>query len=143
MPLPAQGPTGATPGPADEEALAARLRAALAPGGVALGELARRCPLAAGDCLVGVGAVEMLVRVRDGLASVQADLPLLARWDFSIRGSARGWAALWQPFPPPGWHDLFALARHGEFRIEGNLLPFMANLQYFKDLLALPREVQP
>ena len=30
-------------------------------------------------------------------------------------------------------------SKRGEMRIEGNLQPFMAHLQYFKDLLCLPR----
>lgn len=38
-----------------------------------------------------------------------------------------------------GWHDVFALMRYGRMHIEGDLLPFMANLQFVKDLLAAPR----
>jgi hypothetical protein len=41
--------------------------------------------------------------------------------------------------PPPGWHDLFALSKKGVMVLEGDLQPLMANLQYVKDLLALPR----
>lgn len=48
-----------------------------------------------------------------------------------------------EPVPKPGWHDLFALCKRGAMRIEGGLHPFMANLQYFKDLVALPREQGP
>jgi len=36
-------------------------------------------------------------------------------------------------------HDLLALTKRGEAIIEGELHPFMIHLQYFKDLLALPR----
>jgi len=57
-----------------------------------------------------------------------------------VRGSAQGWAALWQDPPPPGWHDIFALTKRGEMALEGNLHPLMANLQYFKDVVALPRK---
>jgi hypothetical protein len=42
--------------------------------------------------------------------------------------------------PKPGWHDLFALTKRGEAVLEGDLHPFMAHLQYFKDVLALPRQ---
>ena len=41
--------------------------------------------------------------------------------------------------PDPGWHDLFALTKRGAASMEGDLRPLLQNLQYFKDLLALPR----
>ena len=41
--------------------------------------------------------------------------------------------------PPPGFHDLIAMLKVRALRIEGDQHPFMANLRYFKDLLALPR----
>ena len=43
--------------------------------------------------------------------------------------------------PEPGWHDLFALTKRGAASIEGDLRPLLQNLQYFKDLLALPRRL--
>jgi hypothetical protein len=43
------------------------------------------------------------------------------------------------PMPRPGWHDLLALTKRKEATLEGDLHPFMTHLQYFKDLLALPR----
>ena len=43
--------------------------------------------------------------------------------------------------PEPGWHDLFALTKRGAAAIEGDLRPLLQNLQYFKDLLALPRRL--
>ena len=41
--------------------------------------------------------------------------------------------------PAPGWHDLFALTKRGAASMDGDLRPLLQNLQYFKDLLALPR----
>jgi hypothetical protein len=43
--------------------------------------------------------------------------------------------------PEAGWHDIFALMKRKEARVEGDLRPFMANLQYIKDLLSAPRRV--
>jgi len=60
-------------------------------------------------------------------------------WRFSYRATAAAWAEHWQPAPKPGWHDLLALTKRGEAVLEGDLHPFIANLQYFKDVLALPR----
>ena len=41
--------------------------------------------------------------------------------------------------PKAGFHDLLALTKRGEAVVEGELHPFMTHLQYFKDVLALPR----
>jgi len=39
----------------------------------------------------------------------------------------------------PGLHDLIAMLKTRQLRLEGDQHPFMANLRYFKELLALPR----
>ncbi len=57
-----------------------------------------------------------------------------------LRASAEAWATFWKAIPPPGHHDLIAMLKMRALRIEGDQQPFMANLRYFKDLLALPRE---
>ncbi len=41
--------------------------------------------------------------------------------------------------PKAGWDDLLSLTKPGEATLEGDVQPFITNLQYFKDLLALPR----
>lgn len=120
--------------------MAQRLRLALSRDTPLLRELVRRGARTSATCMVGIGAVPTLVRVNAGVPATHSEIPLMSPWDFAVRGSAPAWAALWRPYPEPGWHDLFALTKRGEFTIEGNLLPFMASLQYFKDLLAMPRE---
>jgi hypothetical protein len=66
--------------------------------------------------------------------------PVLMRsWRFSYRASVVAWVEYWQPAPRPGFHDLLALTKRAEAVLEGDLHPFMTHLQYFKDLLALPR----
>jgi len=91
------------------------------------------------DCLVAIDDEVRLLRVRAGRPSLAALERPLQSSVFSVRGNARAWAALWERLPAPGWHDVFALCKRGEMRIEGNLQPLMANLQWFKDVLALPR----
>ena len=44
-----------------------------------------------------------------------------------------------EPDPPPGWHDLMALVRHGALRVEGDPHPFFAHLFWFKGAFALLR----
>jgi len=93
------------------------------------------------DCLVQIGSTAFLLRIDAGsIRECLTRLPLLCSWAFAVRGSVEGWAALWQDPPPPGWHDLFALSKRGEMSFEGDLQPFLAHLQYFKDVLALPRQ---
>ena len=85
------------------------------------------------DCLIGP--------IRAGRIVEFVPSPVLMRsWRFAYRATPRAWAAYWQAEPKPGWHDLLALTKRGEAVLEGDLHPFMAHLQYFKDLLALPRQ---
>ena len=92
------------------------------------------------DCLIQIGETPFLLRIQQGrLEECRRGLPLQCSWTFAIRGSAQAWAALWQDAPQPGWHDIFALSKLGEMSLEGNLQPLMANLQYIKDVVVLPR----
>jgi hypothetical protein len=122
----------------EEAALAERLRSALGEWGRQDARVARGRHLNA-RCLIGIGTRTLIVAVKDGVPAVEPVPAPLASWDFALRGSCRAWSALWSDVPPPGWHDLFALAKRGELAVEGRLEPFMANLQYVKDLLASPR----
>ena len=96
------------------------------------------------DCLVQIGTVPFLLRIEQGnIRECRKGLPLMCSWVFAVRGSAQAWDALWRDPPPPGWHDIFALTKRGEMSLEGNLQPLMANLQYFKDIVTLPRKRGP
>ena len=120
-----------------EDELAIRLRRALT--GPSATTLVERAPLLVVRASVGVGERRFLLDIDRGRMNVMETLPLLAPWNFAIKGSAAAWAAYWEPMPRPGWHDLFALSKRGEMSFEGDIHPFMAHLQFFKDLLALPR----
>ena len=125
---------------AQERALAERLRQAIEVRFARDSDLARRGWLVDTCCMIEIGAQQLVLTIRGGRPAIAERVPLLHSWDFAIRAGAEAWTALWQPAPKPGWHDVFALAKRGEMRIEGSLQPFMANLQYFKDLVTLPRE---
>jgi hypothetical protein len=91
-------------------------------------------------CQLQVGAVPFHLTIGAGrVAALERGPRPMTSWSFAIRASAPAWLRFWQPVPAPGWHDLFALTRHGEATVEGYLVPLLQNLQYFKDLLALPR----
>jgi hypothetical protein len=92
------------------------------------------------DFLIEAGAAQYLVGIRRGRIESIAKGPLvMPRWTFALRASEEAWSTLWKAVPPPGFHDLIAMSKAKALRIEGDQHPFMANLRYFKDLLALPR----
>ena len=94
------------------------------------------------DVLIEIGDVPYYVSIANGRIARLDRGPLLMRsWALAFRGPDDAWRQFWQPFPPPHFHDIFALANVGQFRIEGDVHPLMANLLYFKDLLAAPRRL--
>jgi hypothetical protein len=92
------------------------------------------------DCLLGSTEQAFHVAIRGGRIVDVTPAPVLMRsWRFSYRATPAAWTAFWQPMPKAGWHDLLSLTKRGEAVLEGDIQPFMTHLQYFKDLLALPR----
>jgi len=95
------------------------------------------------DCRIDVGSEPFFLAIREGaLASLERGARLMRSTAFSVCASDEAWTNYWKPIPAPGWHDLFALTKRGAASIDGDLRPLLQNLQYFKDLLALPRNVQ-
>jgi hypothetical protein len=90
--------------------------------------------------LVGVGPADWLVHVHEGrVTRVERGPFLLREWAFSIRAPEAAWRQHWEAVPAPGYHDLFAMARLGHLRLEGDLATLMRHLRYVKDVLAAPR----
>lgn len=89
---------------------------------------------------VGVEDTDHLVTVREGRIEslTPRRLPLEA-FSFAVRASREVWDDHWQPVPKRDRHDLFNMIAAGVVTVDGDLLPFMQNLQYFKDVLASPR----
>ena len=129
--------------PAPENTLCARFEQALQERWNSDAHLVWRGRDLSATCVVQIGSVSFLVRIDQGrLEEMRKGLPLLCSSTFAIRGTAEAWAALWQETPPPGRHDIFALSKRGEMSLEGNLQPLMANLQFIKDVMALPRKLK-
>jgi hypothetical protein len=92
------------------------------------------------ECLLGPMDHPFHATIRAGRIVDLTPAPVLMRsWRFSYRATPIAWAEYWKAAPKPGWHDLLALTKRGEAALEGDLHPFMTHLQYFKDVLALPR----
>lgn len=90
--------------------------------------------------LVETGDTAWLVTVIEGrVARLERGPFLMRQWAFAVRAPAETWRRFWARVPAPGYHDLFALAKFGHARIEGDLLPLMANLRYIKGVLEAPR----
>ncbi|MEO8651042.1 MAG: hypothetical protein ABI391_02000 [Hyphomicrobiaceae bacterium] len=103
-------------------------------------DLVKRGRFLTTDFAVVVGATPLLVRIDSGRVTAVTRGPFLLRsWVFSITAAPDTWLKLLKPIPDPGTHDLMALSKTGLARIEGNLQPFMANLQYIKDVITAPR----
>ncbi|MET0219209.1 MAG: hypothetical protein ABW213_00980 [Tardiphaga sp.] len=93
------------------------------------------------DCLLGSTEQAFHVAIRAGRIVDMVPAPVLMRsWEFGYRATPEAWTAFWQPMPKAGWHDLLSLTKRGEATLDGEIRPFMTHLQYFKDLLALPRK---
>ena len=92
------------------------------------------------DFLVGVGDTDYVVAVREGHIETIEERRLPTHTGvFSVHATTAVWEAHWQFMPRRGRHDLFSMVADGAATFEGNLLPLMQNLQYFKDVLASPR----
>lgn len=103
-------------------------------------DLQRRGALCETHCLLGIGETVFHIQVANGrIAGADAGPILMRSWSFAVRASADTWARFWQPVPEAGWHDLFALTKRGHAVIEGDFKPLLTHLQYFKDVLAMPR----
>jgi hypothetical protein len=102
--------------------------------------LVRRGRFLTTDFALVVGETPLLVRVESGRVTAVLHGPFLLRsWAFSITAECETWLKLLKPVPDAGTHDLMALSKVGLARIEGNLQPFMANLQFVKDVVTAPR----
>ena len=90
--------------------------------------------------LLQIGDAQIHADLADATLKLTAGPLLMRSWRFALRGDAETWSAFWKPVPEAGFHDVFALTKAKRFVLEGDLHPFIANLQYFKDVLALPRQ---
>ena len=91
-------------------------------------------------CRIDIGDEPFFLSFRDGaLTGCECGPRLMRSTTFTIRATEQAWTEYGQPMPSPGWHDLFALTKRGAASMDGDLRPLLQNLQFFKDLLALPR----
>src|SRR5690349_23061117 len=91
--------------------------------------------------MIAIDDAHILLRVRQGRVTDVAPGPFITPdYSFCLRASRNVWEKFWEPLPPLGYTDIFALVKQKLMRVEGDLHPFMANLLYFKDVIAAPRQ---
>lgn len=90
--------------------------------------------------LMNVGEAVWRFDIRRGVVETAEEGPfIMPASTFRLSAPEDEWRAFWQPVPKPGHHDIFAMMKRRVLSVEGDLHPFMANLFYFKSLLAKPR----
>jgi hypothetical protein len=90
--------------------------------------------------MIAIDDSDTLLRIQEGrITKVTAGPFITPNFSFCLRASPSVWEKFWQPLPPLGFTDIFALVKQKLMRVEGDLHPFMANLLYFKDVIAAPR----
>ena len=103
-------------------------------------DLRRRGRFACVDFRIDIGDEPFFLSIADGaLTGFERGPRLMKGTAFTVRATAEAWTRYWAAVPEPGWHDLFALTKRGVASMEGDFRPLLQHLQYFKDLLALPR----
>jgi len=90
--------------------------------------------------MIAIDETHYLLRIEGGrIAKVTPGPFITPDYSFVLRASRSVWEKFWQPLPPLGFTDVFALVKQKLMRVEGDIHPFMANLLYFKDVIAAPR----
>jgi len=90
--------------------------------------------------LIAIDDAYTLIRIQEGrIINVTPGPFITPDYSFALRASHEVWEKFWQPLPPLGFTDIFALIKQKLMRLEGDIHPFMSNLLYFKDVIAAPR----
>ena len=93
--------------------------------------------------LIAIDDAYTLIRIHEGRVIKVTPGPFITPdYSFALRASHSVWEKFWQPLPPLGFTDIFALVKQKLMRVEGDIHPFMANLLYFKDVIAAPRRIK-
>jgi hypothetical protein len=87
--------------------------------------------------LLEVGPTAFLIAIFEGqVVSVARGPFVMPSSAFALRAPEAEWQKFWSKRPPPGSNDLMAMIKRRVLKVEGDLQIFMANLRYFKEVLA-------
>ena len=87
--------------------------------------------------VLGIGPDDFLVHVEAGrIRAVEPRRLQTQSGRFAIRAAAETWVQHWRAVPRRDYHDIWSMLPRGLASLDGDLLPLMQNLQYFKDVIA-------
>jgi hypothetical protein len=102
--------------------------------------LVRRGRSMTASFLIEIGDRGFHVAVDRGRIAGIDEGPFIMRgWSFAIRAPETAWEKFREPFPDPGFHDIFAMNRFGHCVVEGDVTVLLSHLRYVKDVLATLR----
>ena len=91
----------------------------------------------------GYGNDDYLFEVKNGrILSINRRTLQTKSGVFKIHAETKSWEKHWLIIPPRDYHDIFAMLAKKIVSIDGNLIPLMQNLQYFKDIIASNRQIK-
>ncbi len=95
------------------------------------------------EFLIEVDRDQYLISIKNGhIESVRKGVFAQSEWRFALRASSDAWTAFWQALPVPGYHDIMAMLKFKNLKMEGDLYPLMSHLLYFKDVLVSVRATE-
>ncbi|AJE45835.1 hypothetical protein [Celeribacter indicus] len=104
--------------------------------------LARLGALFSETVLIEVGPAEYYLTFHRGrIEDIRTGPSRKIPWRFALRVDHAALMKFWEPVPEPGFHDIFGFVKTGRGRIEGDILVLVKNLRFFKEFMALGREV--
>jgi hypothetical protein len=104
--------------------------------------LVRRGRFLTADFQLVIGRQVCFMSVVEGKITVIETRPQIMRAAaFRIAAEVPAWLHFWKAMPEPGWHDILAMMKRNHLTVDGDLRVFMGNLQYIKDVVALPRRI--
>ena len=87
--------------------------------------------------LLGIDDEDYLVTIVEGRVTDVVPRALSTHTGvFTIRAARAVWEEHWRPMPKRDYHDIWSMLPKGLATIDGDLLPLIQNLQYFKDVIA-------
>ena len=93
--------------------------------------------------IFGIGNDDYLINVAKGkIEEVRKRTLPTECGEFSIRATKNAWQEHWQHMPKRDYHDIWSMLPKKLITLDGNLIPLIQNLQFFKDLIASLREEQ-
>ena len=83
--------------------------------------------------LIAIDDAYTLIRIQEGRVTKVTPGPFITPdYSFALRASRAVWEKFWQPLPPLGFTDIFALVKQKLMQVEGDIHPFMSNLLVFQ-----------